>query len=152
MSQSPARHLGHGRSGSGGQGCQDQRRGISHTARGVLVHLHPGQAGQVDLVARIHHGLGEGRKLRDRHALEPDGHQPGGHLIGLDALIVGEPQDEFANLLGGVFSTVALLEDQLIWIHPEISLTTPRTRETKRGRASAAARRTSSWVSWEGPW
>ena len=68
VAQGAPGHHGHDDAGGGGQRGHDQAGLIADSAGGVLVHLHAGNRGKIDALARAQHAFGEAADFAVGHA------------------------------------------------------------------------------------
>lgn len=111
-----ARDHGHANPARRDQRCQRNGDLVPDAARGVLVHLGAGNAGEVHDLARVDHGLGPHGQLGRVQAAPADRHQHGGHLVFRN--LAGRVRaDELADVVRREHPAVALEPDQLSHQH-----------------------------------
>ncbi len=110
MSEAASGHLGHPAAAGGDQWSRHQGRRVRDAAGGVLVDLDTGNGSEIDDISRTHHRHGKIRRLPLVHALEPDRHQKGGHLV-IGNTIGGVALNQEIDLFRGEWLPVPLLFD-----------------------------------------
>ena len=81
MTESSTADHRHAQAPSGGDRRHDQRGLVPDAARRVFVHFAAGQIGEIQDLAGMQHGVGQGGDFGSGHPPPKNRHQPSGHLI-----------------------------------------------------------------------